>query len=136
MMTTSTRIEEYLATALAGSMTGQIASERGLTFTELLGPDLDGKSEQLQQITKELSELGLEPLLLASHALRSLVALFAQEENAELVIAQFTALLWSILGDPKNGGSPPEIYRRAGAAMHLALLGILDPSIVENRSRK
>jgi hypothetical protein len=48
-----------------------------------------------------------------------------------LIVCQYTSLLWSILGDPKNGGKPPEIYRKAGVAMHLALLGILDPSFPE-----
>ena len=64
----------------------------------------------------------------------SLVALFAQPCNADLITSQLTALLWSILGDPKNGGRPPEIYRRAGSAMYLALLGILNPSIGVDRT--
>lgn len=129
------KLEEYLGSALAGSLVGQIAARRNITFRELLGPDGDGDSPTLRALTEEITELGLDPELLATHSLYSLVALFSQETNADLIASQYTSLLWSILGDPKNGGSPPEIYRRAGVAMHLALLGILDPSLAENRSR-
>lgn len=124
------KLEEYLATVLAGSLVGQLAAERGLSYSDL-GPG----SATLQSLASELSELGFDPELSATHCLHSLVALFAQPSNADLITGQFTALLWSILGDPKNGGRPPEIYRRAGVAMHLALLGILDPSIVEKHAR-
>lgn len=124
------KLEQYLGTVLAGSIVGQIAAQRRLHFE-----DLRGGSSLLRALTDELTELGIDPGLLAAHSLHALVALFAQESNADLITGQFTALLWSILGDPKNGGRPPEIYRRAGVAMHLALLGILDPSIVEKRSR-
>lgn len=124
------KLEEYLATVLAGSLVGQLAAERGLSYSDL-GPG----STKLRSLAEELADLGFDPEILASHCLNSLVALFAQPSNADLITGQFTALLWSILGDPKNGGRPPEIYRRAGVAMHLALLGILDPSIVEKRAR-
>ncbi len=124
------KLEEYLATVLAGSLVGQLAAERGLAYA-----DLAPGSAQLRSLAGELADLGFDPEILATHCLHSLVALFAQPGNADLITGQFTALLWSILGDPKNGGRPPEIYRRAGTAMHLALLGILDPSIVERRTR-
>ncbi len=124
------KLEEYLATVLAGSLVGQLAAERGLSYS-----DLAPGSTTLRSLANELANLGFDPEILASHSLNSLVALFAQPSNADLITGQFTALLWSILGDPKNGGRPPEIYRRAGVAMHLALLGILDPSIVERRTR-
>lgn len=124
------KLEEYLATVLAGSLVGQLAAERGLQYS-----DLAPGSTTLRSLANELANLGFDPAILASHSLNSLVALFAQPSNADLITGQFTALLWSILGDPKNGGLPPEIYRRAGVAMHLALLGILDPSIVERRTR-
>ena len=124
------KLEEYLATVLAGSLVGQLAAERGLQYS-----DLAPGSTTLRSLANELANLGFDPAILASHSLNSLVALFAQPSNADLITGQFTALLWSILGDPKNGGRPPEIYRRAGVAMHLALLGILDPSIVERRTR-
>lgn len=129
------RLEEYLATALAGSLIGQLARQREIPMGDLFASGFDTASPTVKTLATELDDLGIDVQLLASQSLLALVALFAQESNADLITSQFTALLWSILGDPKNGGSPPEIYRRAGVAMHLALLGILDPSIVENHSR-
>ena len=124
------KLQDYLCHVIAGSIVGQIAAQRRLHFE-----DLAGDSSLLRVITDELTELGIDPSLLAQQSLHALVALFAQESNADLIASQFTKLLWSILGDPKNGGLPPEIYRRAGVAMHLALLGILDPSLIEKRAR-
>lgn len=129
------KLEEYLSTAVAGSLIGQLARKREIPMRELFTADHETPSPAVRALALELDDLGIDAELLASQSLYALVALFAQESNAELIIAQYTSLLWSLLGDPKNGGNPPEIYRRAGAAMHLALLGILDPSIVENRSR-
>ncbi|MGA0848092.1 MAG: hypothetical protein ACO3PY_05755 [Pontimonas sp.] len=124
-------IDEYLSTAVAGSLVGQIARARNISFKEMFAADGVSISPTIRAITLELDELGIDPELIASQVLYALVALFAKEENAELITSQYTSLLWSILGDPKNGGSPPEIYRRAGCALHLTLLGILDPSIPE-----
>lgn len=129
-----TKVEEYLSAALAGSLIGQIANRRGIHFSELLGPSFDGDTPELRELSDELTELGLCPDTLANHALCSLVALFVEQSNAELIVTQYTSLLWTILGDPKSG-APPEIYRRAGVAMHLALLGILDPSFTESSPR-
>lgn len=129
MSETQTKVEEYLTSALAGSLIGQVAGHRNLSFATLLGTN--GESHQLKAIAAEFTELGIDPALLANHTLLALVALFAEEANAELIVSQYSSLLWTILGDPKSG-SPPEIYRRAGVAMHLALLGILDPAIVEH----
>lgn len=129
-----TKVEEYLSSALAGSLLGQIANRRQIHFTTLLGPGFDGDSPELRALSDELTELGICPDTLANHALCSLVALFVEQSNAELIVAQYTSLLWTILGDPKSG-APPEIYRRAGVAMHLALLGILDPSFTESSPR-
>ena len=133
MTNEQTKVEEYLTSALAGSLIGQVAARRCLHFRDLLGPEGDGDSPELRALSDELTALALDPCLLANHSLLALVALFAQEGNADLIVTQYTSLLWTILGDPKSG-SPPEIYRRAGVAMHLALLGILDPAIVEHHS--
>lgn len=124
------KLEEYLAIKIGDCLLSQVAAERGLPSS-----DLAPGSKQWHSLVKELAELGLDPEGLAAHSLHSLIALFAEPVNADLITYQLTALLWSILGDPKNGGRPPEIYRRAGSLMHLALLGILDPSIVERRTR-
>lgn len=132
-MTPPNRLEEYLSSAIAGSLVGQIARAREIPFKEMFSTDGTTSSPAVRAIATELDELGIDAEILASQALYALVALFAQEENAELITSQYTALLWSILGDPQNGGNPPEIYRRAGCAMHLTLLGILDPSITEKR---
>lgn len=123
-----TKVEEYLSCALAGALVGQLAARRELDFMTLIGPNFDGDSPELRSLSDELTELGIDPNLLATHALTALVALFVEQNNADLIVGQYTSLLWSILGDPKNGGSPPEIYRKAGVAMHLSLLGILDPT--------
>lgn len=131
MAPSQTKVEEYLSSAIAGSLIGQVASRRCISFSTLLGPDLDGESSELRNLSDEITEIGIDPDVLATHALLSLVSLFVESSNAELIIDRFSSLLWTILGDPKNGGRPPEIYRRAGVAMHLALLGILDPSFID-----
>ena len=135
MSTEQTRVEEYLSAALSGSILGQIANRRQIHITTLLGPAFDGDSPELNALIEELTELGVCADTLANHALCALVALFVEEGNADLIVSQYTSLLWTILGDPKSG-SPPEIYRRAGVAMHLALLGILDPSFSEPSYRQ
>lgn len=131
MSETQTKVEEYLTAAVAGSLLGQVAGQRKIEFESLLRADNGAESPQLRALSDEFIELGIDPALLANHTLLALVALFAEETNADLIVSQFTSLLWTILGDPKSG-SPPEIYRRAGVAMHLSLLGILDPAIVDN----
>ena len=132
-MTDPNKLEDYLSSVMAGSLVGQIARAREIPFQEMFSSEGISASPTIQAIATELDELGIDPEVLASQTLLALVALFAQEANADLIIGQYTALLWSILGDPKNGGSPPEIYRRAGCAMHLTLLGIIDPALVEKR---
>jgi hypothetical protein len=134
MTDASTKVEDYLTSAIAGSLVSQIAARRHISFGTLIGPNRDGESPELRALSDELTELGIDPSLIANHSLLALVALFAQEHNADLIVSQYTSLLWTILGDPKSG-SPPEIYRRAGCAMHLALLGILDPSFVDNATQ-
>jgi len=133
MSPTPHKLESYLATALAGSLIGQIARRREIPFRQMFADDGRTCAPVIQSIATELDDLGIDAELLATQALGALVALFAQEQNAQLITTNFTDLLWSILGDPENGGSPPELYRRAGAAMHLTLLGILDPSLTEKR---
>jgi hypothetical protein len=135
MSDSPTKVEDYLTSAIAGSLVGQVASHRRISFGTLLGPHLDGESPELRALSDELTELGIDPAVIANHSLLALVALFAQSDNADLIISQYTSLLWTILGDPKSG-SPPEIYRRAGCAMHLALLGILDPSFVDHATKQ
>ena len=125
----SHRLEKYLASKIAGCLVGQLAAKRGLQYS-----DVAPGSKQRNSLADELVNHGFDPEVLATYSLISLVALFAQPGNADLITNQLTALLWSILGDPENGGHPPEIYRRAGSAMYLALLGILDPSIVVDRT--
>jgi hypothetical protein len=123
------KVEEYLSCAIAGSLVGQVASQRRINLASLISPDLENSTPTLRALSDELTELGINPDALANHALCALVALFVQESNADLIVDQYTSLLWTILGDPANGGKPPEIYRKAGVAMHLSLLGILDPSV-------
>jgi hypothetical protein len=123
------KVEEYLSCAIAGSLVGQVASQRRIDLSSLISPDLEDSTPTLRALSDELTELGINPDALANHALCALVALFVQESNADLIVDQYTSLLWTILGDPTNGGKPPEIYRKAGVAMHLSLLGILDPSV-------
>lgn len=134
MSAEQTKVEEFLSSALAGSLVGQIAAARQISFTTLLGPNFDGESPELSALANELTDIGICPDQLATHALLALVSLFMENSNAELIVTQYTSLLWTILGDPKSG-APPEIYRRAGVAMHLALLGILDPSFTESSPR-
>lgn len=127
MTTPTDKVSDYIATAIGGSIIGQMARRRSISTDDLLTQG----NPLLRSLADELSELGLDPHLIANHTLAALVALFIEEGNADRIITTFTNLLWTVLGDPENGGNPPEIYRRAGVAMHLTLLGLIDPSIIE-----
>jgi hypothetical protein len=126
MSSATTSVTEYLRAALGGSLIGQMAATRDISVEALLTPD----SEALNTLRAELEEFGVDPELLATQALAALTALMIEPDNADRIVTELTRLLWSILGDPKSG-TPPEIYRQAGSAMHLSFIGILSPQILE-----
>jgi hypothetical protein len=120
------KIQSFLTDVIAGSLAGQIALERDLDLAQLTAP----KSPELRAISREIIDLGLDPELLSNHVLNGLVALFASPRNAEVMTENFTQLIWTILGDPENGGgTPPPLYQKAGQAMHLTFVSLLDPSV-------
>lgn len=126
-MTSSDKVESYLAQAVAGSLIGAVAARRNQDITEFVDPE----SPKLRALFEELCEMGIYPHVLANHSLTALAALFCEPDNANHIVTSLTDLLWTILGDPENGGSPPELYRRAGSAMHVTLLGLLCPSVID-----
>jgi hypothetical protein len=111
---------------MAGSLIGQMAMARAVSVEAVLAPN----SVALQSLRAELTEFGLDADLLAEQALAAVTALFIEPDNADRITTELTRLLWSILGDPESG-APPELYRRAGQAMHLSFVGILSPDILE-----
>lgn len=123
-MAETKKLEAYLATAMAGVLVGQVARHRDIPVMELLRPG----SLTSRGITEELNEMGIDPDLLAHAGLLAQIALFSDQSNANTIVTHLTDLLWTILGDPENGGSPPEIYRKAGHAMYLSFIGILNPN--------
>lgn len=125
-MSSSTSVRDYLSCAMAGSLIGQMAMARAISVEAVLAPN----SMALQSLRTELDEFGLDADLLAEQALAAVTALFIEPENADRITTELTKLLWSVLGDP-DSGAPPEIYRRAGHAMHLSFIGILSPDILE-----
>jgi len=128
MTETTTPIADWLSSAVCGSLVAQVARKRGLEFTDLA--DFGDITSETEAILQELHDLGITGSITAEHALSSLACLFISSDNAEAIIDSFTGILWSVLGDPKqNGEQPPEIYRKAGFAIHVALLGFFDPSI-------
>lgn len=123
------KVQEFVSSAVAGSLIGQIAAHRGLSLEDI------NYSDKLTDMAYEIRDFGLNPHLLTEHALSALVVMFMEEANAEHLVSSITDLLWSLLGDPKSGGTkPPELYRKAGLAMHLFFLGLLDPHVVERKS--
>ncbi len=125
-MSSTTSVREYVRAALSGSLIGQMAMTRDISIEAVLTPN----SLALESLHAELTEFGLDPELLAQQAMAAITALIIEPDNADRVVTELTKLLWSILGDPESG-SPPEIYRRAGQAMHLSFVGILSPDILE-----
>lgn len=125
-MSSSTTVRDYLSYALAGSLIGQMAMARDISVEAVLVPD----SLALRSLREELTEFGLDPELLAAQALAAVTSLFIEPDNADRITTELTNLLWSILGDPESG-APPELYRRAGQAMHLSFIGVLSPDILE-----
>ena len=126
------KIETYVAQALTGSIAGQMAAHRDMSVTSLMQPG----SPELRALTKELNEIGVQPDVLACHSLAALTAVLCEPNNIETITTSLTSLLWDLLGDPVNGGMPPEIYRKAGIIMHMTFLGIIDPSIIDPHSHE
>lgn len=126
-MSSDNKIEDYLSCAIAGCLVGQIASARKLTIDDLI----NDRSGVISALATELTTLGIDPEYTAKSVLLALAALFMENTNANLVISHLTDLLWTILGPPE-GGPPPEIYRRAGIAMHLAFVGLLNSTYIND----
>ena len=127
---TKNPIEDYLTSVLAGSMVGLLALHRDLDVDTLLSTD----RADLCDLQHELVDLGLYPRELAAQSLNAIGSLLVHETNADSLVTTITDILWSVLGDPENGGQPPEIYRRAAIATHLVFIGLLIPSSFPNKS--
>jgi len=129
---TSTEPPNQLFNALGitalGVLVGQVAVAREIPPEDVSVPH----GPALPIILEELMDLGIDPPNLARGILRSYASMLMEPSAAEKIQAQITSLLWSIMGDPIHGGNPPEIYHRAGAALHVGLLSMIDPEIVAN----
>lgn len=119
------KLEEFVSSAIAGSLIGQIVAHRQIPLDEAT------ESASLERLAYEIRDFGINPHILSEHAISALIVLLMDEPNADRVVTCLTDLLWSILGDPKGGGAPPEIYRKAALAMHLFFIGVLDPATVK-----
>lgn len=126
-MSSDNNIEEFVAHALAGSLVGQVAGAREITIDDLI----NDRSGVISALATELTTLGIDPEYTAKSVLLALAALFMENTNANIVISHLTDLLWTVLGPPE-GGPPPEIYRRAGIAMHLAFVGLLNSTYIND----
>ena len=130
-MNSDNKIEEFVAHAVAGALVGQVAAERDITPEDLIA-DREGV---INTLGHELASLGIDPDYTAKAILLALATLFMENSNANLIVGHLTDLLWTVLGPPE-GGPPPEIYRRAGIAMHLAFVGLLNSDYVDNTFKK
>jgi len=117
---------EQVKYAITGTMLGQLALANDVSLESVTAPD----SPVLQELRCTLSTSVFEPEVLAKQAMASLTDLFMKPSNAEEISRELTTLLWTILGDPESG-EPPELYRRAGHYMHLSMVAILCPDILE-----
>lgn len=121
-------LTQYMGSALMGSLVSQIAHARGIDPSSLFNPGGAGLAPSATRILEELVAHGVDPAALGANALAALCLLLLDPDNAALLIDQFARLLWTTLGDPDSGGAtPPEVYRRAGCALHLVLVGLLQP---------
>ena len=123
----STKLEDYLTEKISFALISQLAIARDLSPQDVFTPD-GRRTEHLHAIACELDSLGIDPGNIARYVLLSQAEIFCLAENNNTLVTHLTDLLWTILGDPKNGGSPPEIYRHAAQAMVLTLIGVLYPS--------
>ena len=133
MTETDNRVQEFLTPVIAGSLVGQIARKRGLPFTDLLDLTTSDLTPAAKVMVDELDALGIDPGALAGLVVDAMVRLLAHPQNTALITPQMAALLWSVLGDPENGGEAPQIYHRAAAAVHMVFLGILDPELITTK---
>ena len=111
---------EHATTALAGALLVQRMQARRI--------DLDALPENERHIlirstADELATFGIDPQLLAQVSAAAFFDLYSDPRNRDAIVTGATDLLWSILGSPE-GGVPPEIYAKAGSAMHLLFLGL------------
>lgn len=124
MSTPVSPIQDYLASALTGSIVAQRLLANGAdpaTVTSNLTP------EQVRSWARELDALGIDPDLLAEHTITCLVLFLAEIENQRKIRSHLADVLWRILGDPESG-DPPAIYRKAAFGIWYSILITLDPS--------
>jgi hypothetical protein len=118
-------LHEYLRTAIASSMFGMVSQRKGLLYGDLFDED-DCPKASAELVIKAIHETGINPDVIAAHVQKALVRLFSEPDNARALVKQHAELLWTILGDPKDGGeTPPPIYAKAGLAGLTSFLGLL-----------
>lgn len=102
-----------------------VSLKQGYGYDDLFDED-DRPMATAQTVIDRLNSTGIDPELLAAHVGKALTKLFSEPVNATQLVKHNAELLWSILGDPKEGGAdPPPIYKKAGFATHLAFIGLL-----------
>jgi hypothetical protein len=126
----STGLHEYLSTSLASALFGMVSRHAGYSFEDLFDEN-EAPRAAAEEVMHAIKETGINADHLATYAMNSIFRLFVEPDNADRIVQHSTEMLWSILGDPESGGAdPPVIYKKAGIAVHLTLLGLL--SAVKN----
>lgn len=111
---------EHTTTALAGALLVQRMQAQHINFDSL--PE-DDRLALIRSTADELAAFGIDPQILAQVSAAAFFDLFSDPRNRNAVVDGATQLLWGILGSPE-GGVPPQIYEKAGSAVHLLFLGL------------
>lgn len=117
-------MRDIVSDVIAGSMITQRASKLGIDSDQLL----NSSSPDTTEISAALTEFGLNPDIIAIHALLSISVFLKNPEIVDTHIKSIAQLLWNSLGDPEhNGASPPIHYKEAADCVYTWLVLSLMP---------
>lgn len=116
---------DTIATAVTGSLLGQVGAHRGYDPETML----NNHGAVTQDIATELADMGLSPRLTTEHFLRYFVLTCLHEDHVDHILTMLAQQLWITLGDPESGQAPP-LYRKAAACALVAFLKAVDPSVL------
>lgn len=117
-------IHQCLAACIEGTLVAQLAINRGLQPSDVLTEN----DIVIKQLRRELKALGIDCQVISQNVLDGLIEIYATDKAMNELGGQYGKLLWSILGDPVNGGSePPETYVDAAKSLWVTFLATVNP---------
>ena len=120
-------IHALMAGSITLSVMRQLHKER---YADITASALYRDQELLERFVTEARTLDISPGVVASDVRDGLERFLTDPSQVEQMIEALAEILWRVLG-PDQGGTPPVIYKQAGAAMHLFILNLVNPNTLE-----